>query len=144
VNQVVRLELLNILAIVKEPMAQEGIKKFLQQKKWGISGVAAALLLSEGDESALEIVKNLLADPDKNIRVQAALILALWGRDEGALTVLREAYPQVSRDMKEKILEGMGRVGAPSSIPFLIETFNDPFQTLRVIAAAACLECLNQ
>jgi HEAT repeat protein len=144
VNQLVRLELLNTLAIMKEPMAQEGIKKFLQQRKWGVSGIAAALLLSEGDESALDIVKNLLSDQDENIRVQAALVLALWGRDESALTVLREAYPHAPREMKEKILEGIGRVGAMSSIPFLVETFNDPFQTLRVIAAAACLECLNQ
>ena len=143
ISQLVRLDILNTLAIMQAPNTQETIRRFLQQKNWGVSGLAAALLLTEGDESAIELVKGLLNDPDSKVRVQAALVLALWGRDEEAIAVLQQAYPKANREMKERILEGIGRVGALSSIPFLVETLKEPYQTLRVIAAMALIQCLN-
>ena len=55
VNQMTRLEVLNILAILKFPKAQEAIRHCLQQKTIGISGLASSLLLTEGDESAISL-----------------------------------------------------------------------------------------
>lgn len=142
VNQIARLEVLNILAIMKYPHAQEAIRKFLQEKNWGITGMASAVLLTEGDEMAIDLVQDLLTDPDSKIRVQAALILSLWGRGEEAIAVLKEAYADADRDMKERILESFGRIAAPSTIPFLTEKLQEPYQSLRIIAAAALLQCL--
>lgn len=142
VDQTTRLDLLNLLAIMEEPLAANSARNFLKKRVWGISGLAAALLLTEGDDEAIEIVQANLLDPDRKIRVQAAWILALWGRGENAITVLQEAYGQADREMKERILEGIGQIGSESSLPFLIEALNEPSQTLRIIAAASLLKCL--
>lgn len=142
VNMLVRLELLNILAMMKYPQAQEAIKKFLQQKRHGITGMAAALLLTEGDESALQLVQNLLDDPNPQIRLEASLILALWGREEKAAHLLQESYATADREKKEQLLEGIGRVGLRSSVPFLIDRLQESQPTLRLIASAALLQCL--
>ncbi len=142
VNQQTRLEILNILAMMKYPDAQQAVRMFLQEKSWGISGVAAALLLVEGDESAVELVEKLLVDPNQKIRVQAALVLALWGNGEKAVNALMEVYEAADRDTKEKILEGLGRIGAASTIPFLVEKMQEPYPSLRIIAAGSLLQCL--
>lgn len=142
VNQLVHLEILNLMVILNYPKAQEAITEFLQQKTWGISGTAAALLLTEGDEGALDLVKNLITHPHYKVRIQAALILALWGRGEDAISVLEQAYSTADRELKEKIIEGIGSIGATSSIPFLLTCLEESSQTLRIIAACALLQSL--
>lgn len=141
-SQIVKLEILNLLALVKYSNAQEAVLTFLKQKNWGISGMAAALLLTEGDENAVDIVKELLTYPVYKVRVQAAIILALWGQGEDALKVLQEAYFEGDREDKERIVEAIGRVSVSSSIPFLLQQLNEPSQKLRIIVACALLECL--
>lgn len=142
-NQATRLEILNILTFMKHPQAQTAVRNFLAEKNWGITGMAAALLLTEGDDTAVEVVENLLNDPEPKIRIQAALILSMWGHDEGAIAVLQNGYAAADRETKEKILEGLGRVAAASSIPFLVDKLNEQSQSLRIIAAASLLLCLN-
>ena len=142
INQSVRLDILNIMAVMKYNKAQEAISHFLQQKSWGICGSASALLLTECDESALVLVMNMLDDPRYTIRIQAALILSMWGRDEKAITVLQDAYSSADRRLKEKILEGVGGIGAKSSVPFLVEKLGEPYQALSIIAASSLLQCL--
>lgn len=141
-DQMTRLEILNILAIMKFAKAQEAIKSFLQQKTWGITAMAAATLLTEGDEAALEIVQNLMKDSEMQVRVQAALILALWGGGDIALDTLSKAYSQVDRDMKEHILEGIVKISSPESIPFLLDRLQEPNQSLRIMAAVGLILCL--
>lgn len=143
VDQITRLEILNILAVLKFPHAQQAIKAFLLESTWGITAMASATLLTEGDESALELVENLMKDEDMQVRIQAALILALWGGGDAALDILYNAFPLVDREMKEHILEGIVRISSPKSIPFLLDRLQEPSQSLRVIAAAGILLCLN-
>ena len=142
VDQLVRLDLLSILSIVRFEGAQEAVKQFLQMRSWGVTGAAAATLLQEGDEEGLEAVRGLIGDPDENIRVQAALILAIVGSDPSAVKVLQEAYPVLDREMKIHILEALAHIGDPRSIPFLLDILNEPFQVLRVVAASALIQCL--
>lgn len=142
VNQLVRLNILEMLAIVHYPKAQQAVKGFLQERSWGLSGMASALLLTEGDEDAVDLVKALLQDNEQKVRIQAALILALWGKGEEAVHVLQTAYPSADKELKAQILEGVGRVGSPNSLSFLAEKLQEPHQTLRIVAAAAILECL--
>ena len=78
VDQMTRLDILNILAVMKFARAQQAIKSFLQQKNWGITAMASATLLTEGDEAALELVQKLMTDPEMHVRIQSALILSLW------------------------------------------------------------------
>ncbi len=142
VDHLVKLDLLSILSIVKYPKTQEAVKKFLKAQAWGVTAAAAAHLLQEGDESALEIIRGLLEDPDEKVRIQAALILALLGGDPSAVKVLIAAYPQVDREMKMHILEAIGHIGDASAVPFLVSLLKEPFQGLRVVAASALIQCL--
>lgn len=142
-NQAVRLELLNLLAILDYPEAQELIKGFIKGRRWKVTGLAAESLLTEGDEKAVDLVRELLSDTDKEIRCEAALILATWGRDPLALPTLTEVFPQADRPLKIKILEALGRVGDKKALPFLVERLKDPSLTLRMIAAAVLLQLLN-
>jgi HEAT repeat protein len=142
VDQVTRLEILNILAVMKFPYAQMAIKSFSQEKTWGITAMAAATLLTEGDEAALDLVQNLMNDSDMQVRIQAALILALWGGGEESLDTLSKAYPQVDREMKERILEGIVKIASSKSIPFLLDRLQEPHQSLRLMAAAGLIQCL--
>ncbi len=143
VNQTVRLELLNVLAILEYPGAEEAIRTFLKQRQWGVTGLAAETLLGEGDETAIEHVRALLDDPDPQIRAEAALVLATWGRDPTALPTLLAVYPQGDRSLQIKILEALGRVRNRDAIPFLIERLKDPSLMLRMIAASILLQTLN-
>ena len=142
VNQMVRLEILNRLAIMRYPETQRALRRYLKEKRWEISGMAAVLLLTEGDETAIDAVIELLKDPDQKVRTGAAFILAQWGRGEEAVQVLQEAYGEADREMKEKILEGLGRAGVASSLPFLAAKLQEPYPSLRLMAAAALLETL--
>jgi HEAT repeat protein len=142
VDQMVRLDLLNILCIMHHPKAQEAVKGYVKNESWGITGAAVAVLLEEGDEGAMTVISGLLKDEDPQIRVQAAFILAMMGSDPEAVKVLQEAYPKMAREVKIQILEAIGHVGNLDSIPFLIDVLSEPFQLLRVVAASAMIQCL--
>lgn len=143
VNQMVRLEVLNVLAMMKSSDALSSIRRFLQERNWGISGMAAAVLLSEGNEEAVELVAGLLSDPEPKVRIQAALVLGMLGRDARALDVLHQAYERGDRATKEGVLEAVGRIGQMESVPFLVDKLIEPYQNLRLVAAASLLQCLN-
>ncbi len=143
VNQLVRLELLQLLAFMEHPGTQNAMKRFLQERTFGITGVVIALMLSEGEEESLDMIRGLLDDPDQKIRAQAALILAIWGREEEVIKELETIYASGSRHVKEKVLEGMGNIGSHLSLPFLTERLSEPHQHLRMIAAAAIIQCVN-
>jgi HEAT repeat protein len=142
VDQLTRLEILSMLSVMQYPKAQDAVKGFLKNKSWGVSGAAAGALLEEGDEEALNLVRGLLQEKDQAIRVQAALLLALLGKDPVAVKMLQEVYAEVDREMKIHILEALGRVGDPESIPFLVDILKEPFQLLRVVAASALIQSL--
>lgn len=143
IDQMVRLEVLSILKMMDDPQAEESVKAFLKNSSWRITGAAASILMQEGGEESLEIVRYLLGEEDRNVRVQAALLLALRGGDPAALKVLEEAYPHVDREMQIAILEAIGRIGEKESISFLIAILKEPFQMLRVVAASALIQCVR-
>lgn len=143
-DQMTRLHLVSLLALVEDPRALPALKTFLQRKHWGISGVAAATLLHEGDDSALEIVKQLLNDPDPNVRMQACLVLAMFGKDESVLRDLQGAYAGADHEKKLHILEALGKIGNAQSYSFLVGVLREPFPILRVAAAAALIQSVNR
>lgn len=143
VDQMTRLEVLSAMSRVGCKRAFAAMRSFLTTRAWGVTGSAAAILLQEGDASDVDAVRGLLTDPDEWIRVQAALILAMVGGDVLAVPVLQAAYPHMEREMRVRILEALAYVGHADSIPFLIGILQEPFQILRVVAAAAILLALN-
>lgn len=143
IDQVVQLNLLSILSMLEDPRAQDAIKTFLKTKTWGITGLAAITLLQEGDEESLTLLKALLKDSDKTVRIQAALALAIIGKDKSALPVLEKAYFDAPHDLKLNILEAIGRIGNMESFPFLLKVLEEPFQMLRIAAASAIIQAAN-
>jgi HEAT repeat protein len=142
VDQMTRLELLNILSIADCTGAKELIKEFLHTQSWGVVGSAAVLVLEEGDMEAIDIVRELLDDGDEKIRIQAALALAFYGRDPSVVRVLESAYAKVDWEKKISILEALGFIGSRESIPFLMKVLEEPFQLLRTVAASSIIQCL--
>lgn len=142
VDQMTRLELYNILLVLEDPQALSAVRNFLKNTHWGVTGMSSALLLQEGEAAEVDLIASLLNDPHPRVRTQAALILAIWGRREDTLPILQEAYLSADREMKERIIEGIGRVGAKSSLPFLVERLGEAHPTLRIIGAASLLQCL--
>ncbi len=143
-SQAVHLELLNLLAICEDPNALATIKEYLMKKQWHITGIAAEMLLGEGDESAIELIRELLDCTDLKVRLDAALVLAVWGKDRAALPVLVDLYESADKMTKIHILEALGRVGERNMLPFLVTQLKSPSQTLRIVAAACVLMALNQ
>lgn len=142
VNQMTRLEMLNLLAIQKHPKALDAVSNFLKERMWGITGAASALLLTEGDEEALVLIRELLKDDSEKVQLQAALILALWGNDPHALSTLQRLYFKASHTKKEQIVEALGRIGDFSALPFLVDRLEESHLSLRMTAAAAILQTL--
>jgi HEAT repeat protein len=143
VNQTLRLQLLNILAILEYPEALDTLRAFLKTHPYGITGLAAEMYLEQADESAFDFVRQLLQDPDKEVRIEAALVLATWGKDPSVIPVLLEAYHEADRSLKIKILESLGRIGDKSVLPFLVERLKDPSLNFRLIGASVMLQCIN-
>lgn len=141
-NQMVRLEILNLLSIVEYKKAEEAIREFLKETRWEVAGLAAETLLQEGDESAISLVKKLLDDPDKHVQSQAALLLAMWGKDKAAINKLKELYFVSDRSLKIKILEALGGIGDEETIPFLIDRLKEPSRTIRLVGACILLQTL--
>ena len=142
VDQHIRLHLLNQLAMFRYEDTTELIKRYLKSGSFGMTFAASTLLLEEGGEESVEIIRELLEDPDETIKVQAALVLALYGRDADAIDTLIRAYPKVNREIKTHILEAIGHIGSKDSIPFLVDLLDDPFNVLRIIAASAIIRCI--
>ena len=144
VNQSVRLEVLNLLAMLDYPRAHEVIKSFLRSNEWGITGLAAMTLLGEGDEKAIDQVRMLLKDGDPNVRLEAALVLASWGKDQSALPCLTDVYERSDRRMKIKILEALGRIGKREIVPFLFNKLQlEQSLVMRLIISSVVLQILN-
>lgn len=143
-DQMTRLNLVSLLALVEDPRALPALKTFLGKKGWGITGVAAATLLHEGDDTALEIVKQLINDPDGDVRLQACLVLAMFGKDESVLRDLQGAYAGADHEKKLHILEALGKIGNAESYSFLVGVLREPFPILRVAAAAALIQSVNR
>jgi HEAT repeat protein len=141
-DQLVTLDILSALALAQHPQALEAAKKFLKSHRWGISATAASLFIEEGDEETANLVRELLEDPDENIRIQAALVLSAIGPDSTILSTLEKSYQTADREVKMTILESIGRIGDPTSIPFLIQVMEEPAQILRIIAASSLIQCL--
>ncbi|NGX55832.1 MAG: hypothetical protein K1060chlam5_00061 [Candidatus Anoxychlamydiales bacterium] len=143
IDQMTRLNLLAMLCVLEDARALDAIKHFLKKESWGITGFAAATLLKEGDEKALDTVKEAMNGDDNTIKVQSALVLALLGKDPSVIETLQNAYFTADHEMKIHILEAIAHISSKESIEFLVKVLEEPFQILRVIAASALIQCIN-
>lgn len=142
VNKQTRIEVLNLLAIKEHPKALSAVRNFLKEKGWGLAGITSILLLTEGDEGSPELVRELLKDPDADIRLQAALILSRWDPSEEMGPILTQNYEALSREKKEMVLQAMGDIGDKDALDFLVREMSSPHASMRLIASASLLKSL--
>ena len=142
IDQQVRLEIYSILAKLEFAKAEDAIKTFLKHQILGITFAAGSALLQEGGIGTIEILRTLLQESNEMVRIQAAFVLALSGKEGEAIEVMQKGYLKVDREMKMNILGALGQIGDKTSVPFLIELLDEPYQALRVVAASALIQCL--
>ncbi len=142
IDHSVRLEMLSDLAILDYSRAEEALKKFLKSPMLGISYAASTTLFEEGGEEARSLLMNLLKDDEMIVRVQAAIVLGLFGSEPEATTVLESSYSNVDREMKMNIIRALGHIGSHASIPFLIDLLKEPYPSMKILSAAALIQCL--
>lgn len=143
VDQMVRLEFLSLLSILDDPRAIDAARYFLKKGDWQVKGALAVLLLREGEEDAHKILQKLLTDKDPDVRMRAAMIIALLTKDESVIHSLHSFYWEADYVKKIDLLEAVGHIGSKKSIPFLVKALKDPSQKIRLVAASSIIRCLN-
>ncbi len=144
VDQLTHLNILSVLALIEDSRAQDALKNFLKLKSWQVTGTAMVILLQEGDEESIKNLKKLLKDNDKDVQIQAAIILAMIGKDETCASFLQDIYNTSDYERKVQILESLGSISKKNDTSsFFVKVFNEPFQILRVVGASSCIQCIN-
>lgn len=142
VDKDLRLQAINLLAIKEYPQATTAAREFFKDPNWGITAMSLALILTEGDDNAVEIVKSLLSDSDPNVQLQAALILSKWDPEEKVLDILESHYDRLPMEKKEIVISAIGELEDPRSKDFLLKAMGASYQSIRIIASAALLKTL--
>lgn len=143
-DQKIRLEIVSLLSFLEDARAEPWLRSFLKNRHKEISKEALMLLLREKSHFASELIEPLLQDEDKEVQLQAAYILASFSQEEKAIQILEETYFQSGYEKKIHILEAMALVGTRENLPFFLKAFQEPFPTLRVIAASALLQAMKR
>lgn len=142
IDGMTRLSLLNNLLIIEPENAIEIARNYLHNHFWGLSGNASIILMETGHNYCIDLVKNLLNDPDKKIRLQAALVLAFMHQDQESIKILEELYYTAKQHEKFYILEALGQFSTRQSIPFLMKLLSEPFMGIRATAASILIQSL--
>lgn len=142
-HQMAQLQLLNLLATLKDPRAKEAMSSFLERHHSDVATLNLRSVLQFDDHQALELMREFLNHTDQHKKVEAAIVLALFKKDSEALKVLEQVFNEVSRDLKQIILMAMGEIASKDSIPFLTDHLYEASQSLRVQSAAALIRCLR-
>lgn len=144
VDHKTRLELTALLASLRYPKAIELARKFLKKGHWSVGATAMLTLLQEGESHSLDIIHEFLSENNPKLRLAAALALAFISKDQRATSVLCDLYHKEGRDTKIVILEALASIGDEQALPILIEALSEPFQTVRVVAAAGLLQSIKR
>ncbi|HVA47205.1 MAG TPA: HEAT repeat domain-containing protein [Pirellulales bacterium] len=97
-------------------------------REWGVRETAADALARIGD-AAVPALLDTLADPDPDVRAQAAHALARMGQKaEPAVPALIHALDDPNQDVRQGAARALGQIGsgAEEAVPALIKAIKDP------------------
>ncbi|HEX5444138.1 MAG TPA: HEAT repeat domain-containing protein [Pirellulales bacterium] len=97
-------------------------------RDWGVRETAADALARIGDASVPSLVE-ILQDPDRDVRAQAARALARMGpRAEPAIPALIAALNDSDKEVRMGAARALGQIGPPAAeaVPDLIQALKDP------------------
>lgn len=117
----------------------EDVKKLvllaLGDESWRVRKEAADLLLAMNvpPDMAGELIALLSAHDNAGLRNSAVEVLTRMGKD--ALPALQRHTRDKDQDVRKFVLDIMGDIGFPSSVPFLVEALGDPDPNVSASAA---------
>lgn len=97
-------------------------------REWGVRETAADALARIGD-AAVPALIDTLADPDDDVRAQAAHALARMGpKAEPAVPALINALNDPNLDVRQGAARALGQIGssAEEAVPALVKAIQDP------------------
>jgi HEAT repeat protein len=139
-----RLRLSHLIRAVGGPLPTEQLARWLDETRWSLSAASAQMLLSEGDAQAAQMVKNILDHANPKVRLQAALVLAIVGKDEEALEHLVQAAQTGDMEIELQVMDAAGSLGSRVFLPFLSKKLADPSPQIRQVAASSLLQILAE
>lgn len=102
-------------------------------REWGVRETAADALARIGD-AAVPALIDTLADPDQEVRAQAARALARMGQKaEPAVPALIHALDDPNQEVRQGAARALGQIGsgAEEAVPALIQAIKDPRNKTR-------------
>ncbi len=138
-DQRVRFEIISLLACLEEIKVEEYIQTLLKKNSF-LTKEALFFLWKEKPIFSSELVELILQEEDTETRMQKAIVLALFAKEERAQQELEKIYFSANYEQKIQILEAMFQVGRTKNLPFFKKVLEEPFLTLRVLGASAFLQ----
>ena len=144
IDQITRLELIEALAYVDSPRAEQALKKFFESKRWELVGLASKLLLSHKHPYTIELMEKLDHDPNPKVRLQAAIARGVLGKDPAVISELHTAFTTCDHRTQQSIIEALAMIKSKESVPFLVNQWiTNPSLIIKTLAAYALIACLN-
>jgi len=116
-------------------MTPRQIRESLSDPDENIRMAAADLIVDQGDE-AIDPLMNLLADPSDAVRIVAIYALGRLSAKK-AVPLLLPLLGDLDEEVRIAVSASLGKTGDPSVIPDLIRCFSDTVPTVRTSAAYA-------
>jgi len=135
----IRLRIAAALSYIDNNLTVETIAKMIEDRAWGVTAEAAALLIQEDSPCLEEVLSPLLASPIETVRIQAALLLALMTESQAASDILCEEFDRSSKEGKETLLLGFAALTSDKTIEKLTPLLVDRSPILQTRAAGVLL-----
>ena len=133
-----RLNLIALRHYSGDTIVKEELEKILHDRVWGLSAATAEFLFHEMLPLD-EVLSPLLSNDEEIVRIQAALLLAIFSRSKNAALRLVEEYHKASKAGKEMLLLGFSAIPTAKTRDLLFPLLFDQSQTLRTRAAGVFL-----
>ena len=130
--------MLALLHYSGEEVCPKDLETILHERTIGLSAATAQFLFQEMLPLE-EVLSPLLTHSEEMVRVQAALLLAIFSRSKKAALTLLEEYQKASKAGKEVLLLGFSILPANKTRDLLFPLLFDQSQTLRTRAAGVFL-----
>lgn len=138
-----RLSMLALLHYSRETISPKDLEAILHERTIGVSAATAQFLFQEMLPLD-EVLTPLLSHEEEHVRIQAALLLAIFSRSQKAALTLLEEYQKASKAGKELVLLGFSLLPVNKTKSLLFPLLFDQSQALRTRAAGVFLSSLYQ
>lgn len=144
IDQQVHLVLYHILLVLRVPEAEQKLQQFFEHPSAELVQAAAAALVQEGSEEALEALKRWMHSDtvSESLKLGAALVLAYAGEEE-ALDKLEQLYPKLGKEEKLMVIEAIGHIKGKGGVQFLLGVLDESAHILRIAAASSIIQSLR-